>query len=460
MAILNEHFNQPHKTSLKKELPLFKDLPPLSAATKKDYGTFKDSMRAPIYRWFQYPAGYSYKFIQEKIKEYKLNDAHWIFDPFVGSGTTVIAAKEADVNSIGIEAHPFVYEIARIKTFWEYDLEHLSKLMTEVSGLIDKRASNGYKEKVNIDSLPELVRKCYSPENLKKLLTIRETILEAKEDDEYKDFLKIVLTNTLRTASKAGTGWPYIAPSKYHEKVDEKDGINEFKKNLHAFYKDVLFMRTKHHKKNVKSKLIFGDARLRHKDIARGSVDLAVTSPPYLNNYDYADRTRLETYFWGKYSSWGDITKEVRDKLMIAATTQIRRSDFGDSPLGGKIKATSPLIYDELSEKIKKLCQMRMKKGGRKSYDLMVAGYFNDIYEVIKQVHRVLKSGRDFVMVLGDSAPYGVHIPTDIYLGEIAKGLGFKSYAIEELRRRGEKWAHNSQRHSVPLKEVLLTIKR
>jgi len=129
MAILNEHFNQPHKTSLKKELPLFKDLPPLSAATKKDYGTFKDSMRAPIYRWFQYPAGYSYKFIQEKIKEYKLNDAHWIFDPFVGSGTTVIAAKEADVNSIGIEAHPFVYEIARIKTFWEYDLEHLSKLI-------------------------------------------------------------------------------------------------------------------------------------------------------------------------------------------------------------------------------------------------------------------------------------------------------------------------------------------
>ena len=69
-----------------------------------NYGTFKDSLREPIYNWFAYPAGYSYKLVNEKIKEHKLDSKSWILDPFVGSGTTSIAAKLAGVNSIGVEA--------------------------------------------------------------------------------------------------------------------------------------------------------------------------------------------------------------------------------------------------------------------------------------------------------------------------------------------------------------------
>ncbi|MFQ5901690.1 MAG: DNA methyltransferase, partial [Thermodesulfobacteriota bacterium] len=71
-----------------------------------------------------------YKFIQEKIKEYGLNSSHWILDPFVGCGTTVVVAKEIRINSIGIEAHPFVYEIAKTKSFWEYDLNRLTAIIT------------------------------------------------------------------------------------------------------------------------------------------------------------------------------------------------------------------------------------------------------------------------------------------------------------------------------------------
>jgi len=427
---------------------------------RKDYGTFKDSMRAPIHRWFQYPAGYSYKFIEEKIKEYKLNNTQWILDPFVGSGTTSIVAKEMGVNSIGIEAHPFVYEIACSKIYWEYDLTHLQKVISKTITAVEHRISNGYLNKINLNNLPKLVKKCYSPLNLKKLLIIRDTILELKEKVEYKNFLKLALTNVLRTSSKAGTGWPYIAPTKYHEKTIELDGIEEFKKYVYLFYKDLLYVRSKQYRKDIECKIILGDARKYYPEIHEGSIDLAITSPPYLNNYDYADRTRLETYFWGRYSTWGEITREVRDKLMIAATTQIRRSTFNGFPLDNSILETSPAIFNELDDKIKTLANIRMQKGGRKSYDLMVAGYFNDMYKVIKEVYRVLKPNCDFVLVLGDSAPYGVYIPTEEYLGEIGKGIGFKNYFIEILRARGEKWANNSQRHSVPLKEGILTLKK
>jgi DNA modification methylase len=265
----------------------------------------------------------------------------------------------------------------------------------------------------------------------------------------------------LRTASKAGTGWPYIAPTKYHEKTKELDGVEEFKKRAYLFYKDLLYIKRKPCKKNIKCKILLGDAREFNGKILPKSIDFAITSPPYLNNYDYADRTRLETYFWGQYATWGEITKKVRDKLMIAATTQIRRTDFnGGSPLDKAILETSPAIFNELNHKIKLLADVRMKKGGRKSYDLLVAGYFNGMYKVLSEVHKVLKPGCDFVLVLGDSAPYGVYIPTEEYLGKIGKGIGFKSYAVEILRTRGGKWANNSQRHSVPLKESILTLKK
>lgn len=61
--------------------------------------------------------------------------------------------------------------------------------------------------------------------------------------------------------------------------------------------------------------------------ISNESVDHVFTSPPYLNNFDYSDRTRLELYFWGLAKNWKDITDRVRSKLMTSATTQILRSD-------------------------------------------------------------------------------------------------------------------------------------
>ena len=62
------------------------------------------------------------------------------------------------------------------------------------------------------------------------------------------------------------------------------------------------------------------------------------------------------------------------------------------------------------------------------------------------------------MLVLGDSAPYSVHIPTEEIVGRLAVAVGFSTYEIEQLRTRGGKWGHNTQRHKVPLKESILTI--
>ena len=222
-------------------------------------------------------------------------------------------------------------------------------------------------------------------------------------------------------------------------------------------YKDLQKVLLRRKPEPVECRLILMDAR-RPYPVEPESVDLAVTSPPYLNNYDYADRTRLEMYFFGWAKTWRDITEQVRDKLIIAATTQIRRTEFPANPLSPELRDLAPEVYTDLNDKVNRLAEIRLSKGGKKSYDLMVAGYFNDMLQVLKQVYKVMKKGSEFVLVLGDSAPYGVHIPTERYLGELGLAVGFRDYNLYKLRERGGKWKHNPQRHKVALKESLLIL--
>lgn len=145
----------------------------------------------------------------------------------------------------------------------------------------------------------------------------------------------------------------------------------------------------------------------------------------------------------------------------MSATTQINRTNYLTSNiLSQELKDIAPKVGKELQEKIDQLSQLRLTKGGKKSYDILTGGYFSDMFQVLKDCFRILKKGRFFALILGDSAPYGVHIPTDIILGEIGKAVGFSRYEIEELRRRGDKWKGNPQRHKVKLRETILYLKK
>ena len=375
-------------------------------------------------------------------------------DPFVGTGTTSVAAKSEGVNSIGIEAHPFVYWVAKTKLNVEHDVIE----MREDTAAIQKHARDIYSRGVECDGVwPDLVYKCFTEDNLRQLLALRTAILQLETSPERRDFFKVALTATLRDVTSAGAGWPYIAPNKHAKRTVHREAIAEFQKRLDMMIVDV-FESGVSKLPELQHKLFNGDARSLEKYVEPDSVDMVLTSPPYLNNYDYADRTRLETYFWGLYDSWGDITRKVRDHLIIAATTQIRRSQMEQLRLCPNVLDVSPEIHAEISKAIHQLSELRLAKGGKKNYDLMVAGYFEDMLKVILGVHRALKSGQPFILVLGDSAPYGVHVRTDEIIGELAIAVGFSQCDIKIIRTRGDKWAGNSQRHIVPLRESIVTI--
>ena len=432
--------------------------PPVGAhGDASAYGSFRDSLRAPVHRWFAYPAGYSHRLVEGKIRQYGLDGRHWIADPFVGTGTTSVAARDVGVNSFGVEAHPFVFWVAQTKLWPVLDIPQLASDARQVWWAAQSLYSDG----LSCSAVwPALVYKCFDDDNLRRLYALRTAILQSAAAPQRQDLLKLALTATLRVVTSAGAGWPYIAPSKYAERKVTRDAFTEFEKRCALMIDDLSVCALSSGAMDSEHRLINGDARRLAEYAAPGSVDLILTSPPYLNNYDYADRTRLETYFWGMCHSWGDITRQVRDRLIIAATTQIRRSEMDAMRHCPGVKKVSPSVHSELMEAIGKLTQLRTVKDGKKAYDLMVAGYFEDMLPVIEGAYAILKAGQPFVLVLGDSAPYGVQIRTDELIGELAVAVGFSGYDVEVIRARGGKWAGNSQRHKAPLRESIVTITR
>jgi hypothetical protein len=66
----------------------------------------------------------------------------------------------------------------------------------------------------------------------------------------------------------------------------------------------------------------------------------------------------------------------------------------------------------------------------------MIAAYFDDMAKVWLALRRVTSKDSLACFVVGDSAPYGIHVPVDKWLGELAVAAGFTSYAGVPLKRQ------------------------
>jgi DNA modification methylase len=424
--------------------------------SNSEWGTFKDSLRAPIHSWFPYPAGFSYKAVEHFLQKFHIADKDIIYDPFCGAGTTPLVAKSQGISSVGVEAHPFIYFVAKTKTCWTYKLDNILSILRELERMV--RHDKVQDKDINT-AFPDLVHRCFSKNTLKNLYSIREAIKSVKTSQSYEDFFNLALTCILRPVANVATGWPYIAPDK-KKNGKEKDTFSVFYEMVLKMYGDIQSVKDKT-PRVANCKITNGDSRNTRAYIDSNTISCIFTSPPYLNNFDYADRTRLETYFFGWTKNWGEITEQVRSKLIMSATTQINRGQYKEDDIFlAEFKHTSPIITKRLQNKINKLSKVRLEKGGKKSYDILVGGYFNDMYLVLKDCFRILKKGSTFALILGDSAPYGIYIPTDEILGQIGQDIGFASYDIEELRKRGNKWKANPQRHQIKLHETILYLKK
>lgn len=422
-------------------LPISPKTPLLEEDKASTSGTFANNMRLPIHRWFRYSAGFSADWVRSVIKKYK---PAAVLDPFVGSGTTILAAEQERTVSYGFEAHPCVAKIAHAKLSWNSPIK---EFISWANIILDKVTTLN----LPISDESPLIMKCYSEAALKKLCAIRDSFLMLKDEMPIAttELIWLAITSILRPCSHAGTAqWQYVLPAKGKARVLEP--IEAFRVKIEEMAADMLYFQRS---AASSGRLIIHDARKRMEKID-GEIDLVVTSPPYPNNYDYGDSTRLEMCFWHEIKGWGDLQTSVRRFLMRscsqhAAAERLMLDDILAAPL------LDP-ICDELANICRILEKERLNHGGRKTYHTMVAAYFCDIASVFHALRRACRPGSRMCLVIGDSAPYGIYVPVDEFMGKLAIASGFSRYSFEKIRDRNVKW--KNRKHRVPLKEGRLWI--
>ena len=414
-----------------------------SKVVEERSGTFTDNMKLPVHRWFRYSAGFSADWVEHVIKDLK---PETILDPFAGSGTVCITADKLGIKSYGIEAHPFVYKLAKGKIAWKLNINDFLNAAAD----IHKIATNLQLRLP--DQIPQLLSKCYTNDRLIDLFKIRQAYFELSPflSEELQSLIFLAICAILRSSSHVGTAqWQYILPNKHKSKTTEP--FDALEKQVAMMWQDMYEMQLL--TQPSQAYLVQGDARTLE-GITNESIDLVITSPPYANNYDYADATRLEMTFWGEIDSWGDLHDTVRKFLVCSSSQHASKDRFVLNNLIDK-SILNP-IRDQLIPVCHELEMIRKNKGGNKAYHTMIAAYFIDMGFVFHALRRVTISNCKMCFVIGDSAPYGVYVPVEKWLGKLAIAAGFHRWSFEQVRERNIKW--KNRKHNVPLHEGRLWI--
>ena len=144
------------------------------------------------------------------------------------------------------------------------------------------------------------------------------------------------------------------------------------------------------------------------------SIDILITSPPYLNNYHYNRNTRPHLYWLG-FCSRPDDMKHLEEMNFGTYWQNARGEDRVD--LDGSIRDRE--IRDTIDD-VRSRNPDRGPYGGN-GWANYAARYFNDCSRFMTGVRWCLCSGATALVVIGNSILQGVPVPTDRFLARIAE---------------------------------------
>jgi hypothetical protein len=291
---------------------------------------------------------------------------------------------------------------------------------------------------------PELIKKCFGLTTLDYLDRFRQAVEAQQDGSPEARLVWMALVSSLRVVSEAGTApWQYVLPGR------RKTAPPAPELALHnAVQMIAADIRFQVRRAKPLANLRLDDARTCA-TVPEAWATLVITSPPYANNYDYADATRLEMAFLGEIRGWGDLQEAVRRHLVRACSQHVPPNSVDLE----KVLAAQELapIRDGIVAVCRELSSVRLDRGGKKTYNNMVACYFLDLAQTWRALRRVCASPSEVCFVIGDSAPYGVYVPVIEWLGKLAEAAGFAAPRFEKLRDRNVKW--KNRKHRVPLCE-------
>ena len=373
-----------------------------------------------------------------------------VYDPFSGTGTTLVESKKRGCASAGSEALDFCFLASQVKTTWDIPIDRLATTIDDTLSAVAKdyarygfftddsdslfpSANNRTLDACAI-GLPDDQRKLIgagyiSERPLQKLLVFKSHLQQVK-DTKIRNLLTLALGAVTLAASNVGFG-PEIYARK--PKLDS-DVYLLLQQQLAMMLED---MRSVQSAANVASQMFLADARNIERLPLQGAVDAVITSPPYPNEKNYARITRLEhvvcDFVTDKHS-----LKTVKKRLLRSNSNNMYKEDDDDKLV--KKFASIQNVANAIEER---RIELGKDSGWERLYPSVTRNYFGGMYKHLSALKPLLKKGAKCAYVVGDQMSFlMVHIKTGELLAEIADDIGYKVKNIDLWR---ERWATASK---------------
>ncbi len=324
-------------------------------------------------------------------------ECHLLFDPYMGSGTSLVEASLKKMDSIGTDINPLARMIteAKVTHFPEKVIEDInSQLFAYFWNYSPDKVQNNNFDKISNYSF------WYSEDALYRLSYISQFVDEIPQDCRL--FFKTALSEVVREVSFTRNG------EFKRFKMSEKS-LKNFKPDVFGLYESKVSRNLNGLKEynavaNGTNKRIcsFNSVYGIPEDILpKESVDMIVTSPPYGDS-----RT---TVAYGQFSRWanewfGFEEAKNLDSLLMGGQKQTEKNFCSDS------------ITKELTA-IEELDKNRY---------LEVISFLNDYSASMKNVAEVIRHGGRICYVVGNRTVKGIQIPLDYFTAEIFEQNGFR----------------------------------
>ncbi len=392
---------------------------------------------APALDWYLMPEAFSAGLVEQAMARYGLGPGDTILDPFSGTGTTVLAAKLAGLNGLGLEANPFLAWAAGVKLGVEVSPLAFGAAAQRVAARIGELADA---PAVPLPDMPRIA-KWMTPVVAYKIMALKAAILEEEAGPE-RELLLLALAAILRPAGNLKLTAHAFGSV---ERKDDAPVGPMFTRKTAKILADLQAIQASGLGCLGRAEVVHADSRdlggLSHSLLP---AQLAITSPPYLNNLDYTMQTRLELFFLDHVRGLADV-KAIRKGMVICDAKAMYRDIADHQRVEG---------FQSIQAIAEAIAVRHAGKNWGWDYPFMTRQYFGGLHRVLEGARNALAPGARFILVVGESSHSGVKVPVPEILGEMGEQLGYHLEAIEIHRLRRS----SSHRHELAESSVILRV--
>jgi len=404
---------------------------------------FNSNQFFPIHRWYSFVEGYSTELVRQIICEQKKIPTS-CFDPFGGVGTTSLTCQNMNIECTSIEVNPFMYDLARTKLRTDYSILTLKNIISNFKTFQKSCRAKPLRPSLDSKSFFEdesLEKWIFDEEVTNGILDILKFINTLKgNQSKYKPLLKSILASFLVEISNVFRNGKALSYKK------NWPSINHSRKEIHERFisitenkiiPDLRFKEISLNSVDNFNNFILGDSRKEIQNIPSRSIDLIITSPPYLNSRDYTDIYRLELWVLGYISNYKSERKLRKETL--TSHVQIKHPDHEVLSIKKLIEFINHLEIDE-------------SKLWNKGIPNMIKGYFCEMQLLMRELFRILRKGKMAYINVSNSAYCGKVCFVDEILAEIAENIGFEVKEIRiarNIKSSSQQNLHNKLRESI-----------